>query len=42
LGRDQATIHRWMKRGLIKSTKIAGTRLITRAELDRLLGGDQP
>jgi excisionase family DNA binding protein len=42
LGRDQATIHRWMNSGLIKSTKIAGIRLITRAELDRLLGGDQP
>lgn len=31
------TVHRWISHGILKSTKIGGTRLVERSELERLL-----
>jgi excisionase family DNA binding protein len=38
LGRDPATIHRWVKSGAIASVKIGGARMIPAAELKRITG----
>ncbi len=38
IGRDPATIHRWVKSGKIASIKVGGARLIPAAELKRLSG----
>ena len=40
LGRDPATIHRWIKSGAIASVKIGGARMIPVAELNRIANGD--
>jgi len=38
LGRDPATIWRWVKSGKIASVKVGGARLIPAAELRRISG----
>jgi excisionase family DNA binding protein len=40
LGRDPATIWRWVKAGTIASVKIGGSRMIPVAELKRISGQD--
>jgi excisionase family DNA binding protein len=37
IGRDPATLFRWIKNGALRATHVGGSTLITRAELDRLL-----
>jgi excisionase family DNA binding protein len=37
LGVDVTTVRAWLRHGHLNSTKIGGTRLISRAEIDRLL-----
>ena len=39
LGRDPATVHRWVKAGSIASAKVGGTRLIPAAELKQIAAG---
>jgi excisionase family DNA binding protein len=42
IGRDPATLHRWISRGVLCATHVGGSTLITRAELDRLLSEGAP
>jgi excisionase family DNA binding protein len=42
LGRDPATVHRWIKAGTIASVKIGGVRMIPVAELKRISGQEAP
>ncbi len=39
LGTSERTIRRWLTDGTLPSVKIGGTRLVARADLDRLLDG---
>ena len=39
LGRDPATIHRWVKSGALSSIKVGGARMISAAELKRIAAG---
>jgi excisionase family DNA binding protein len=40
LGRDPATVWRWVRDGFIASVKIGGARMIPAAELKRIAGQD--
>jgi hypothetical protein len=42
IGRNPATLHRWISRGVLRVTHVGGSTLITRAELDRLLAEGAP
>ena len=38
LGVSERTVRRWIADGTLRSMKIGGTRLVARAELERLMG----
>jgi hypothetical protein len=40
VGRDPATVARWVKSGAIKSVKIGGARIIAASEVERIRGGE--
>ena len=41
LGVTERTVRRWIAEGTLRSSKIGGSRLVARADLERVLGGDE-
>ena len=41
LGVTERTVRRWIADSILPSTKIGGSRLVARGDLDRLLGEDE-